>query len=314
MISVIVPVYQVENYIINCLKSLSLQTFKDFEIIIVNDGSKDKSINLAKSFLENSNLNYYITNQENQGVSSARNHGINLANGEWIVCIDSDDILHKNFLKYLYEGVIKSKTDISMGSFQMVNENNLFKPPKNPYRVSIYSQKEILYNFLVRRMKIISPAILVKKELITSKNIFYNENMSFSEDVHWIWRLLFNVNKISYIHAEIYNYNLRPNSTMTSSDIRKVLTGYYGFVKLNKQLNDSELNFPTNIILDRWVLGSLRSSSKMMSFEDFCELTKSMNYKVHMKRLINFPDYRVKILSNVLLINRFSFYSISKLL
>ncbi len=99
-ISIIVPIYQVEKYIYDCMVSICNQTFKNFEVILVNDGSKDKSLDIAISILEKNKINFKVIEQKNMGQSVARNEGLKKAVGEWVVCIDSDDVITSDFLKY----------------------------------------------------------------------------------------------------------------------------------------------------------------------------------------------------------------------
>ena len=101
-ISVIVPVYNAEKYLSMTLNSILNQTFSDFELICINDGSKDASLNILNEFqLKDKRL--FIINQENQGVSAARNNGITKACGEYIVFFDADDLMHKTFLEKMHK-------------------------------------------------------------------------------------------------------------------------------------------------------------------------------------------------------------------
>ena len=100
-ISIIVPVYNTEKYLSKCLNSLIKQTYKDIEIIVVNDGSKDKSLEIAKKFAKQDNR-IKVFNKENGGLSSARNFGIEKASGEYIGFVDSDDYIKENMFEILY--------------------------------------------------------------------------------------------------------------------------------------------------------------------------------------------------------------------
>lgn len=310
-ISIVVPIYQVEKYIGNCMKSICEQNFKDFEVVLVSDGTKDRSIEIAEEILKLSGINYNIIKQQNKGVSAARNAGIRNSCGEWIICIDPDDIINENFLKILYETCVMKNVDVAAGNYQIVSESELFKIPKKIYMSTIIEQEKILRKFLIRDIKIISPAMLIRKELIIRNNLWYHEDIRFSEDQHFIWRLLLTIDKIAYNETPIYNYYIRENSTMTSSDIEKILTGYNGFIDFTSNLKDSEHNEVTKFILSRWVFGALRAATKIMNFEDFKVLAGKMDYKNHIRELLFFPDYKTKILSIILLINLKSFYLIN---
>jgi Glycosyltransferases involved in cell wall biogenesis len=103
-ISIIVPVYNVEGLLIQCIESILNQTFQSFELILINDGSKDKSGEICEKYAANDSRIVYV-NQNNQGVSSARNNGIEVSSGKWICFIDSDDLVGVNYLSNLYNAV-----------------------------------------------------------------------------------------------------------------------------------------------------------------------------------------------------------------
>lgn len=112
-VSVIVPVYNLENYILQCLDSIKCQTYTDYEVIIINDGSTDKSEQIISAFIDENNLkNYILINKENGGLSSARNLGIDRADGEWITFIDGDDLVSPDFLYSMCCMMEKTKADL----------------------------------------------------------------------------------------------------------------------------------------------------------------------------------------------------------
>ena len=119
-ISVIIPVYNVEKYIIECIESIINQTFKDIEIIVVNDGSKDNSIKIVEEYLSDKRLK--IINKENRGLSSARNKGMKIARGEYIYFIDSDDFINEDVLEVLYKNLESERFDIIFSNFSFYND------------------------------------------------------------------------------------------------------------------------------------------------------------------------------------------------
>jgi len=111
-ISVVIPVYNTESYIADCLASIHGQTFQDFEAIIVDDGSTDGSASIAKEFAKE-DPRFRIVSQENKGLSEARNAGIEVAEGDWITFVDSDDMLAPNFLQALFNTAMQTGADIA---------------------------------------------------------------------------------------------------------------------------------------------------------------------------------------------------------
>lgn len=115
LISIIVPCYNTENYIEQCLDSLIHQSYKNLEIILVNDGSTDDTDAKIQPYLSDDRIRYII--QENKGLSGARNTGLDIMKGEYVCFVDSDDFLHKDYVKTLYENLIKTDADISICDF-----------------------------------------------------------------------------------------------------------------------------------------------------------------------------------------------------
>lgn len=125
--SVIIPLYNKADFIKNTLKSVQKQTFDDFEIIIVNDGSTDESLKIVKQL---NDKRIHIVNQNNQGASAARNKGVRLANAEWIALLDADDIWHKNHLEELFKNIKKLKNvDLVSNAYQIKLNSSYIKTP-----------------------------------------------------------------------------------------------------------------------------------------------------------------------------------------
>lgn len=128
-ISVIVPVYNTEKYIKKCIRSIIEQTLKEIEIIIVNDGSKDKSLEIIKDLMKQ-DRRIKLINKENEGVSSARNSGIKMAKGKYIQFIDSDDWIEKEFLEKMYDFAEKENVDIVVSDYYEDYSNGKIKIKK----------------------------------------------------------------------------------------------------------------------------------------------------------------------------------------
>ena len=114
-VSIVVPVYNVENFIRDCLDSLVNQSFKDMEIIVVNDGTKDNSMQIVEEFADKDSR-IVIVNQENQGLSSARNTGMKYIHGEYVTFVDSDDWVNSEYIGNLYRAIIENNADIACSS------------------------------------------------------------------------------------------------------------------------------------------------------------------------------------------------------
>jgi len=312
-VSIVVPIYQVEPYIKNCMISICNQTYKNFEVILVNDGTKDKSMEIAENVLSENNISYRVLEQENKGLAAARNVGIRVSTGKWVVCVDSDDVISKAFLETLFKGSYNKKVDLSIVSYRSVTVNGLFDENRKKCKTHrIVDKNNILFKFLNRKLKIIVPAMLIKRQFIEEKQLFFNESIKFSEDQEFIWRVLFEMEACSYNGSKLYNYLLRENSKMRASSVEKIMTGYQGFKEMTEKWSrdyDKQLG---EKIMHRWVFGALHSSSKMMMFDDFEKLAKEMNYRDYLFKLCIFNDYRVRIMSLVLGVSLRTFYQVCR--
>ena len=123
MISIVIPLYKVESYIESCLISLENQSFKEFEVIVVNDGSPDMSADIVEDFIKSSKLNIKLINQENRGVSAARNNGIDYISGEYVCFMDSDDMLDSEYLMIMQKEINMRGADICICRSRHIDEN-----------------------------------------------------------------------------------------------------------------------------------------------------------------------------------------------
>ena len=308
LISIVIPIYQVEDYIANSIKSVINQTFSSYEVILVNDGSKDKSIEIALSLLDSSKVNYTLINQDNMGVSAARNSGIRKSKGKWIVCIDPDDLIAPNYLERLIGVSTKYNTNVIFCNYQIVDVKNIYKKSTIRGKDFEIDQNKILYSFLKRKIVAIAPGMQIKKEFLESNNLWYDEAIKYGEDQHLVWKVLLSANKVAFVKDQLYNYLGRPNSTMTSSNIDKILTGYVGMKKLETEIMREGII--KKFVLPRWIFAALNASTRMMDYDNFYELANKLSYKKYIIKLLFFPDMRISILSIILLIDLRLFYRI----
>lgn len=308
MISVVMPVYNVEKYIGKSIESIINQTFHDFELILVNDGSLDNSIIVAKEILMKSNINWRIINQKNGGLACARNTGVKEAIGEYITFVDSDDLISPFFLEHMSAVAKKYDIDLAFCDFIYIKNqiipNLLFSNEEN-----VMFANDILMEFLIRKFEIAVPTFIIKKDFLFKNQIQFESSVKFSEDQIFMWTCFLYVEKVVYLKNKLYYYYKRENSIMTSSNFDKIISGYTG---INNLIN--RYHFPEQIgkyVLPRWVLGALYSSSKYMTYEEFKLLYQSMNAEDIMKSMKKFPELKAKIAS-ILSINPYLFYIVSK--
>lgn len=208
-ISVIIPVYNTESYLRKCLDSIVNQTLKDIEIICINDCSTDSSRDILKEYEQKDNRIRIIDFEKNKGVSVARNSGINVATGEYIGFVDSDDFIDLDFYEKLYDKAIETNSDIVKGNLKYIENNQELKDFQN-LNDKIRENK---FNFNCN----FSTAIY-RTDLIKSNHINFLEDVSWSEDRLFQVMALLHANNINVIDDTFYYYISHKNSLTTGEN------------------------------------------------------------------------------------------------
>ena len=208
LVTIVVPVYKVEKYIDRCIKSILNQTYKNIEIILVDDGSPDNCGKICENYAQK-DKRIKVVHKENGGLSDARNAGISISNGKYISFIDSDDYIDPEYIELLYKTIKKDKSDMAISSHKVIYENGtvLEKATKEE---SILKPKEVLKRILYDDgIDLSAWAKLYKIELF--KEIRYPKGRLF-EDAATTYKLVDKCEKISIISRSTYNYIIRGNS------------------------------------------------------------------------------------------------------
>lgn len=214
--SVIIPVYNLESYIEDTLESLK-DIAADNEIIIVDDGSVDKSAKIIDSFISRNSLaNYKVIHQDNAGVSSARNAGIDVAQGEYIIFADGDDILDTKILSL----EISSESRVVVWRFQ-TGANGDFKKSQDEFSKEEYSTYEFLEALFSGRFRIRIGSFAVKRELLFETGIRFTEGCAVCEDVEFIFKILLSAQRIEAKNDILYSYVKREGSAINTFDMRR---------------------------------------------------------------------------------------------
>lgn len=212
LISVIIPVYNAEKYLNKCINSILLQTYKNIEILLVNDGSTDNSQEVCEEF-RNKDRRVKVIYKENGGASDARNVGIKNSNGKYITFVDSDDTVEENYIEYLYNLLENYSTNMSIAAYSVISNEKSINIGKG-YKEELLDVKECLDRLLCEKGFTVSPCSkLYDKSLFD--DIEYPKGKLF-EDNETTYRLIMKCHKIAYGNKSIYNYYKRENSAMTS--------------------------------------------------------------------------------------------------
>ena len=211
-ISVIIPVYNTEAYIGRCLNSVIQQTFKDYEIIVVDDGSTDKSRNIINDIIaENKDVVINYIYQENAGQAAARNAGIDRAEGEYISFLDSDDYIDKFMFEELYKEAKISNADIIVSDLKCVYDDSEYMYVFKNFRE--WSNNNII-NYIVSNA---GPCGKLVRTSIIKDNALYFPTGIFYEDLAVVPSYALYASKIIYVPKTYYNYLQRANSTMNQT-------------------------------------------------------------------------------------------------
>lgn len=222
LISIVVPVYNVASYLEQCLDSILAQSFMNFEVIMVNDGSTDKSGEICKEYTKK-DQRFQVINQENQGLSGARNTGLAHIHGEYVCFVDSDDCLHPDYLKILYENLKQNNADISMCNYQEFCDDLPIVELKN--ESSVLSQKQVMLNLATAGAGNKSQKMVVAWNKLIKSDIMngLSYRNTIHEDEFMILDLILKTTSIVWTNDELYWYRQRPNSIMDKKDIRHLV-------------------------------------------------------------------------------------------
>lgn len=231
MISIIVPLYNTEKYIEQCIISLINQTYKNIEIIIVNDNSNDNSLNIVEKIKKNDRRIRIYNHKTNKGLSVARNTGIIHATGKYIMFCDSDEFYNKNMCKILYEGVSKNNINWGICGTNIIVEDNLYQELSCKESYFSIDFEGIINIDLINLKKINCCAWnkIIKRKFLIKNNIFFPENC-YHEDEFFFLACVLNDSTILCIKKKLYNYRIRKNSIM------------YNFFYKNEGLYKSSIN------------------------------------------------------------------------
>lgn len=208
-ISIIVPVYNVEKYLHRCIDSILNQTFTNFELLLIDDGSTDTSSRICDEYVKKDNR-IRVFHKKNGGVSSARNVGLNNATGEWIAFVDSDDRVDDIWLEK-YNDNIDIDTDIIFQGYVREEKNNkqLFFYYDNPNQKGT---KDIISELEQRDLFGWTWIKIFKANIIRKHNLRFNENISMSEDLIFTLEFCLHINRIKVLSSTTYHYYNTPNS------------------------------------------------------------------------------------------------------
>ena len=287
-ISVLVPVYNAEEHIPKCIESILNQTYKNIELIIVNDGSSDKSYDIIEEY-KNKDDRIIAIHTENKGVSHARNTALDNAKGSFVTFVDSDDYIDEDYIDLLYETLKKEDADISMCNCKLVEENN--KTHIKTFGIDnkiVMTNEEAVENLFYYNYMRHSPwGKLYKKEIFEGYR--YKIGRQY-EDLELTYKLFLKAKKLVYVPDCKYNYLLRKGSIVHS--------------------NIKESNIEAILIYTEQILEDIKNNHKSIeksaeflvarhSLSLWCKVPNKKEYKKYLRKATqNIKKYRKRILKD----------------
>lgn len=236
LISIIIPIYNNDKYLRECINSVVNQTYKNIEVILVNDGSTDNSLNICKEY-EKRFENVYVLNQKNEGPSSARNNGITHAKGKYTVLIDSDDYVDLNMIEQLLKNNQKS-TLVGIGR-KSIENGKIFE---HKYKKQEFGNEEYMNEILCGNIMGTSLGFLYKTNIL--KKTLYDEKTNYIEDIVFLSEYLKNVKTIKILDNTFYYIRINQNSitnknNKTYSNIKSIC---YSIDKIKENYNTGDMH------------------------------------------------------------------------
>ena len=277
LISVVVPVYNVEKYIEKCLMSIIKQTYKNLEIIIIDDGSSDNSLDICQK-MANIDPRIIIHHKKNGGLSSARNYGLKKSKGDYVIFIDSDDYTSESMIEKMHQSLLENETTLSVCGYIVEYKNE--KTYANYKGKEVIESKEAFEQILQKGCFFGSFAWnkLINKKLF--RDVLFPEGQ-FYEDINTMYKLIHKAGKISVVPENLYYYQKRDASITATIDKKKVkdqlhaMSERLDFIADNyPELNEKAQYQLQETIINLWI----RSAKKFILDREMVDILK-MNLK-----------------------------------
>jgi len=309
-ISIIIPCYNCEKYIDETLKCLENQTYKEFEVICINDGSTDNTLLKLNEWRKKGVFNFKIIEQQNSGVSTARNNGIDNANGDYLLFLDSDDTYHSRFIELLYNTIEESNTDTVYCRLSR-KQSEVMCQEINAYKYEIQTQDQAMNTLLFRMGEIGFYNFIFRKEILDGYKLRFDVNTKYGEDREFNWKYLTHCKKIGFINLALYWYRVNNNSVTQ----KKATPDRPNSLQVIRRIESYllEYNCPFyEIFCDYmyarcvWAIAKAFAVSKEKGL--FLKFVKEYDAKKYMKRTAKDNNWLVCLASRLFLIHPMLFY------
>ena len=293
-LSVIVPVYKAELYLHRCIDSLLSQTFRDFEILLIDDGSPDRSGDICDEYARKDER-IRVFHKENGGVSSARNIGLKEAEGEWIGFVDSDDWVEKDFFANIVDALLNNDVDVVLFGYKKEIALGVYASVRGQETSRILNVHD---EYLIRHFESQVWNYVFKNDIIRDKGFCFDESIAYAEDVLFIVDYLSCVNFVCYLNSASYVYNAFNVSATTYIPVKKNLDHVRVAIKLYENINGNN-HLRSKIISSLYVrfIIFLARDAELTVFRKVKILSDVLkNYAIDINNLVGIGfSYRLKL-------------------
>ena len=309
-IDIIVPIYNRADCIANLVAELKKQTFQDFHVIFVDDGSTDNSCQTIRQLLPDAGFAYTLIEKENGGAGSARNAGLKVASAEWICFIDSDDGLQPEFLEYFHTAATETQADLVICNLQMIPEGSQQKPaPLPPLSYEKMSAAEGMRIFCTRWVG--PPCLFINRRFQQENALFFDEACIYCEDAPFITNVIAATNTVAYIPYETYIYYTHQGSLHRSPRLDKYLSAIESFRKVEDRLNREDSDVARTFRQMggiRYFIATLRRAAVQMDYKTFRTLAKVSDFPRYRENVRFLQQRGQRLACRILLFSKTVFY------
>ncbi len=296
-VSVIIPIYNSEKSIMKTLNSLINQTFKNFEVVIIDDGSIDRTKEFIYKYKsEDSRIKYYY--QQNAGVSMARNKGIELSSGSFVCFLDSDDYFENTYLEKMYERIDDTNSDVCYCGYSIVMPNS------RTIKKTSFKNGDILLEYILGKISVPTTGWMIKRDFLLINDIKFQAGVSWGEDFEFFCDVLARTSNVCYVSEYLTNYVVGYyENRLSSFSMDKIDKDFELIMRLikkptvnkNKKINNALLGYRLQaLIIYRLVKGyNLRVDINIL-----------LNYYNKYRKFINKPTFNNGLRSIKLNLNR----------
>lgn len=221
-VSIIIPVYNVEKNLSKCVESIINQTYKNIEIILINDGSTDTSSKIIEEYSKK-DKRIIVINEKNKGPSAARNAGLKIATGEYVTFIDADDYIDSEMVENIVRVFKESKCDVVRSNYTYTYDNKEKKNNENLKGIAdkLYiltnNREKLIKKIFLGEIQSYSWTLAIRRNILEKNNIYFSEDVPFMEDIVFLVKLIFFIDNIFFVNKTYYHYYQNNSNSLTKN-------------------------------------------------------------------------------------------------